>query len=492
MQIQHWDGLPDAAAPYVTAAVPTKRVSFETRKRGLMWYIPKALGAHYHILGQIRTGSVYQGYRCQEKLNGAYVCWDGEQLWSKTGGRIEPPDAFVQYLPPGFPLVGELFLGNGHHERSFAATLAQGKLPSEETLGVGVNRRVIWKHARIVAFDVPGIVDDWPYAARHQLLCVVVGVWSKRKNERMYQESAAELPVQVIIQYPMDQLPALFVEIIHGVPHHQRKHPPFGMPTFTDIRGAVGWRTPNPYPRMETGVPGEGCMLWHQDERWHGRGTTGSTTAILKFKPLFLTTGTVGSEGVQHSQHRQLLKRTLRDGDDLPAAADEPDLPGYHVTLHTHVSGDQQTIKAYVSASHTMEGLRQKFRPGARVFFVFFMFERLPMYPRALGPELLLEQAQQVQRWNFHLFEEMPIPPASSLVVGGREGAMEGPPWTRCVGRTAGTARAAVRCFPSTSNGTRASTCRVREPPTARSASSPRTPSGWAPRPRWRRRGIAA
>lgn len=407
MQQQHWNALPDAAQTFFNddpTAIPTKRSTFDTLRRGLLWHVPKALGAHYQLVGMLPTGSISQGYRCQEKLNGAYVCWDGAQLWSKTGGQINPPNSFVDYLPPGFPIVGELYVGNGHRERSFSATLASGKLPTVDTLGpaaVGVDPRVIWKHVRIVAFDVPGIVEDWPYAARHHLLCAVIAAWSKKRNDRVLRESPEDLPLQVIIQYPMQALPELFLEIIHGVAFQNRKHPPFGIPEFGDRRmlNTLKWNaTRNPFIRVDYGVPGEGCMLWHQDERWHSRGRDGPTSSILKFKPLFLSTATVGSEGVEHSQHRQLLKRKLNETDAAAANLDG-DLPGYHVQLHTHVSGELQTIKAFVSASYTIEGLRQKFRPGSRVFFVFFMFERLPMYPRAIGPVLSVDQAKRVQQW---------------------------------------------------------------------------------------------
>lgn len=401
MQRTHWDALPDASLVFFNSGVgpiPERRVTFVTRQKGMLWHVPKALGAHYQIVGMLSPGTISQGYRCQEKLNGAYVCWDGAQLWSKTGGIIQPPDSFVQHLPPGFPLVGELYVGNGHRERSFAATLAQGKTPTVDLLGlsaVGLDPRVIWKHARVVAFDVPGIVDDWPYAARHHLLCAVIDSWSQRINSRLYQGAPNELPLQVIIQYPMRDLPALFLEIVHGTPYHERRHPAFGIPTLRDRRrlDTLTWRTAvTPFPDMEVGVPGEGCMLWNQEKPWQSRGHSGSTTAILKFKPLFLSTAIVGKEGVEHSRHRMAV--------DGHMDHEEDNLPGYHVQLHTHVSGEIQTIKAFVSASHKIETLREKFRVGSRVFFVFFMFERMPMYPRALGPILDIRQAHDVQRWQ--------------------------------------------------------------------------------------------
>ena len=77
-------------------------------------------------------------YRAQEKLNGVFVLWDGAALWTKAGHRIQLPDAFLRALPPAFPFVGELYLGNGRHRFSFAVSLSQNKLLGAATLPVGV------------------------------------------------------------------------------------------------------------------------------------------------------------------------------------------------------------------------------------------------------------------------------------------------------------------------------------------------------------------
>jgi len=178
MQSHHWEQLPPCAHFFVDRdkQPPAPSHAFHTENRGLLWWVPRAASAHHHAIGLFETGTISQGYRCQEKLNGAFVCWDGKSLWSKTGGHIQPPDTFLSLLPPGFPIVGELYVGNGYRERSMATTLAQNKLPSQETLGVnaaGADRRASWKHARIVAFDIPGVVNEWPYAARYETITIL-------------------------------------------------------------------------------------------------------------------------------------------------------------------------------------------------------------------------------------------------------------------------------------------------------------------------------
>lgn len=82
-----------------------------------------------------------------------------ERLWTKNGNEIfNAPRSFTECLPPGFPLVGELFCGYGTAARGYAATLSRNQLPTTRTLPVGNvegGRGNIWRSAKIIAFDVP-------------------------------------------------------------------------------------------------------------------------------------------------------------------------------------------------------------------------------------------------------------------------------------------------------------------------------------------------
>jgi hypothetical protein len=248
-----------------------------------------------------------------------------------------------------------------------------------------------------------------------------------------YEQRYPEFPVQVIRQYAMQHLPALFRDIMHGVPMDRRTRPAFGIPTvkFTTTSGnslpvvrwdGQTWQQGREYfsDGKGGGAPGEGCMLWHQEMPWVVRRGGGSlTTAILKFKPVLLATATVGSSGVEHSQYNQIVRSMISlqpqrsrvggrmDGDvrgeDTRGGGgggeeDGGELAGFHVHLVSAVSGEQQALKAYISAANSLAALQERYRVGTTVFFVFFMMERMPMYARAIGPRLNREETRNVQR----------------------------------------------------------------------------------------------
>lgn len=218
-----------------------------------------------------------------------------------------------------------------------------------------------------------------------------------------------EFPLQVIIQYPIQNLPALFREIVHG--ELPRKYPPFGIPVLNSNHRWDGrsWQG-NTRPIFENvdnvGVPGEGCMLWHQGHPWRHRGHSSHrfTNAILKFKPIFLATATVGALRVEHSQHRQLMQVGPIGGDE---EEEDASTSGFHVHLRTLLMGKEQQLKAFAPASFTLEQVQEHFKVGSRVFYTFFMFERMPMYPRALGHTLSIDAARRVQRG---CLQDIPLP----------------------------------------------------------------------------------
>ena len=161
----------------------------------------------------------------QEKLNGVWVLWDGQRLWTKQGNPVRVPDTFRTFLPPSFAVVGELFLGYGHRPFQYANTLARGGLPKLWNLPEGTvsaeARKQIWQHARIVAFDAPGLAWDRrcptagptvPYEERYHVLQLLVGAWSKRKRT----VPVTLLPLQLIRQYPLTSLGAMFQEVVEG------------------------------------------------------------------------------------------------------------------------------------------------------------------------------------------------------------------------------------------------------------------------------------
>ena len=121
--------------------------------RALDERIPKAANATDTVMRNLHPSSVTAHYMAQEKLNGVYVLWDGANMWTKTGHRIDAPAPFRHALPPAFPLVGELFFGYGHKPFQFASIVSQNKRPGKRTLAAGSSEAsgsLVWMHARLV------------------------------------------------------------------------------------------------------------------------------------------------------------------------------------------------------------------------------------------------------------------------------------------------------------------------------------------------------
>ena len=99
------------------------------------------------------------GHRVSGTRRGAvFVLWDGKRLWTKSGNQIDAPASFLQFFPPAFALVGELFFGYGHKEFQYAKIVSQNKLPIVESHATN-SRALVWQFARVVAFDTPMVMD---------------------------------------------------------------------------------------------------------------------------------------------------------------------------------------------------------------------------------------------------------------------------------------------------------------------------------------------
>ncbi len=77
------------------------------------------------------------GWTVQEKYDGVRLVWDGAQLWTRTGRRVDAPAWFIEGLPVT-PLDGELWFGRQSLGRALSAI--QGGS---------------WADARFVVFDLP-------------------------------------------------------------------------------------------------------------------------------------------------------------------------------------------------------------------------------------------------------------------------------------------------------------------------------------------------
>ena len=53
------------------------------------------------------------GWHMSEKLDGIRAYWNGECFYSRTGKEIKAPKLFINNMPKGLPLDGELCVGRG-------------------------------------------------------------------------------------------------------------------------------------------------------------------------------------------------------------------------------------------------------------------------------------------------------------------------------------------------------------------------------------------
>lgn len=411
-------------------------------------------------------------HRVQEKLNGVFLLWDGAGLWTKSGFRVPAPKRLLSAMPPGVPLLGELFLGYGHDGMWTAVTLAKGNLPKQHSVAgddPAAGKAAIWKHARFVAFDMPGLAE-LPYGERYRLLCLVIGSLY-RKIGKSFQP--IHLPVQVIRQYATSDLPGFFREVVHGwTAWKERRFLPFGVPRLSDHthqHQSLGclvhpfmdnWHSEGAAPlfaAVSDAVNGEGLMIWDQEAPWQPRGAAGvPTAAVLKYKPTILTTGLVTAEPYIHG-HRVHVgddgeailtrKRRQRDGDP-----EDGECVGYSVEVRwwNPLRGRYVHVTPYAAPRMNARQVVEKFPLNTRVFFTFVLYDQQPLYLTAIGPTLKPDAAERVQS-GFGTARSPPLGPGRRR--GGR------PARSACCTPPRGRKGKCGRCSPPTWTGSRCVSC---------------------------------
>jgi DNA ligase-1 len=93
------------------------------------------------------------GWLVTEKFRGCRAYWDGDQLWTREGNRIEAPDDFTRHLPGGVALDGELWAGRCPVE-------------TEARLAVQYGGRHWTDRIRYAVFDSPSAIGNWPSRMR--------------------------------------------------------------------------------------------------------------------------------------------------------------------------------------------------------------------------------------------------------------------------------------------------------------------------------------
>ncbi|MFQ6371140.1 DNA ligase [Shewanella sp. YIC-542] len=93
-----------------------------------------------------------RSFLVSEKLDGVRARWDGKQLLSRSGLRIDAPDWFVKGFP-ALPLEGELWAGYGSFDKVSAVARSSGNNP-------------LWREVKLYLFDAPTLKGD--FASRYQ------------------------------------------------------------------------------------------------------------------------------------------------------------------------------------------------------------------------------------------------------------------------------------------------------------------------------------
>jgi hypothetical protein len=421
--------IPDHVVPLLRPDHPLPPATVAWRPgdlSGLTEWIQRAPAAHRRgavDLPGVQLAADGGEFMAQEKLNGCFVLWTGRDLFTKHGRRVDAPH-FTRWLPPGVALVGEFYCGNGRRPFHTAVALCSNRLPTLLSLPPGTTeqeRRMVWREARFVAFDVPGLEppEEWPYHRRYNLLLTVVAAWSYRHREAWTVPSA--LPLQVIRQYPMSAVPDLFREVVEGrIAPRARRFPAFGIPSaaFAD-RGAAGrvcaakigeWLADAGAGGPDAGagfrardpvVPGEGLMLYRQRAPWIPRGAAPGQfcDGILKYKPTLVSFGAavVGSDDTRVVRRRRPRLRPAAaayddDNDDDGAeeggggGADDAggcSAPSVPVRWWDPWLGRMGHERIYRPKSRSTAAWRE----GSRIFFSFVYYDEGPRFTLFLGTD---------------------------------------------------------------------------------------------------------
>eukprot|EP01124_Arcella_intermedia_P022228 TRINITY_DN3269_c0_g1_i6.p1 TRINITY_DN3269_c0_g1~~TRINITY_DN3269_c0_g1_i6.p1 ORF type:complete len:532 (-),score=121.07 TRINITY_DN3269_c0_g1_i6:292-1683(-) len=103
------------------------------------------------------------GWVISEKLDGFRAFWDGTKLYSRNGNLISVPLDFLNSLPPGVCLDGELWIGYNAFSK-LAAVLRKTTQSTDNLKKVAE----LWKEVKFCVFDAP--MHPGNYVERHTFL----------------------------------------------------------------------------------------------------------------------------------------------------------------------------------------------------------------------------------------------------------------------------------------------------------------------------------
>lgn len=119
-----------------------------------------------------RGGIDLTGYLASEKLDGVRARWDGRQLWTREGNRIDAPSWFTAGWPAQ-AIEGELWIGRGKFQE--VSDLVRASRPDAPA----------WRQVRLMAFDLPA--SPYAFASRTRELRVLVERVASPRLQRIAQ-----------------------------------------------------------------------------------------------------------------------------------------------------------------------------------------------------------------------------------------------------------------------------------------------------------------
>lgn len=112
------------------------------------------------------------GYLVSEKLDGVRARWNGQQLLTRAGNRIDAPAWYTAGFPAQ-PMEGELWIGRGKFQQ--ASDLVRA--PQADAAA--------WRQIRFMAFDLP--TSTQPFASRARALRALVAQAALPQLQRIAQ-----------------------------------------------------------------------------------------------------------------------------------------------------------------------------------------------------------------------------------------------------------------------------------------------------------------
>ncbi|MEO5629983.1 MAG: DNA ligase [Thermomonas sp.] len=150
---------------------PVLPANAQTSTRTLLHAAPAPMPAPM-LATSFHGGIDITGYLVSEKLDGVRARWDGRQLLTRAGNRIDAPAWFTAGWP-ALAIEGELWIGRGQFQKVSDLVRALQVDAAE------------WRQVHFMAFDLPA--SSMPFATRTRELRILVERVASPRLQRIAQ-----------------------------------------------------------------------------------------------------------------------------------------------------------------------------------------------------------------------------------------------------------------------------------------------------------------